>query len=101
MNNIIEIETNIIPYIVAQDAIWEVLEARYKMLSAFQALVIQAAIEPVLVDRANKMYTTTEWWRKGITDNEEGRDKLLMWFKHWAQKEIANFFYIQKQMQFN
>jgi hypothetical protein len=91
MKNIIEIKTCLIPYIIAQGAIWEVLEEKYKKISAIQAIVIQAAIEPVLVDRGNKMYSTTKWWRKGITDNEAGRDKLFMWFKHWAQKEVSNY----------
>ena len=90
--NIIDTETNIITFQVAQEAIWSVLEAGYKNLTAFQALLIQQAIEPVLTARANKMYLTTKWWRKGITNNEDGRDRLFMWLKNWAKKEIEKEF---------
>ena len=88
MKNIIENKTCIIPYVVAQGAIWEVLERDYRHLTAFQAILVQNSVEPALIERGDMMYATVAQWRKGITDNEAGRDKLFMWFKHWAVKEI-------------
>jgi len=92
MKGIIEYKTILIPYIICEGAVWEYLEEEYRQIAPVQCGEIVSLITDKLCDKADHFYSTNLQFRKGITSNENGRNKLWMWFKHWAAKEVKDYF---------
>lgn len=90
----IENKTCLLPHIICENAIWEFfeLDPLYRQIDAMQCNEIVELLTPSFVERANTLYNTNKHFRKGITDNEKGRDKLAMWFIHWANKGVKDYF---------
>lgn len=86
--NLIENKTILLPYIIANMALWEVFEEKYKDLSPLKCAELVEQLVPELIERADTLYHTNKQFRKGITSDEKGRDKLYMWFKHWGESKL-------------
>jgi len=85
--SIIESKTVLLPEIIAQGAIWDVLEADYPGLTPEQCAKIEATYTPFLTDKADRLYRDNMQFRMGITSNEKGRDLLWSYMAHWFKGE--------------
>ena len=85
--NIIEAKTCLLPDIIAQGAIWDVLEADYPGLTPEQCKQIEDKYTPFLTDKADRLYRNNLQFRRGITSNEKGRDLLWAYMGHWFKGE--------------
>ena len=86
-NNIIEAKTCLLPEIIAQGAIWDVLEADYPGLTPEQCHKIEATYTPFLTCKADRLYRNNLQFRRGITSNEKGRNLLWAYMAHWFKAE--------------
>jgi len=95
----IENKTILIPYIICEHSIWEYLDndAVLKQLEPQQCAEIVEYITPSMCERANYLFKNNTHFRKGITSNEKGRDKLAMWFYHWSAGAIKEYFKTHKK----
>lgn len=89
-NNIIEAKTCLLPEIIAQGAIWDVLEADYPGLTPEQCHKIEATYTPFLTCKADRIYRNNLQFKRGITSNERGRDLLAAYMGHWFKGQYGH-----------
>lgn len=92
MEYTIENKTILLPEIIAEGAIWEVLdrESKTKDLSPEKCYQLQEEIRPLLVKRANIHYQENKFFRAQITSNEKGRNTLWAFMEHWTLSVLKN-----------
>jgi hypothetical protein len=78
-------KTPVVPYIIAERAIWNVLEEKYKELSSEQCCKVVEIISPLLVHKAETIYSTNSHFRKQMNSHKtDPRYYLEMFMEHWT-----------------
>lgn len=81
----INTDTPLIPYIIAERAVWNVLEEKHKELSPEQCSKVVEAISPQLIERAERHYSNDAHFREGINSPKyDPRYYLEMFMEHWC-----------------
>ena len=80
----INLHTPLVPYIIAERAIWNILEQDQPDLLPNECLVIVENNTGELVSKAERLYTNNEGFRKQINDKRKDcRYVLEMYMEHW------------------
>lgn len=83
----IHTDTPLIPYIIAERAVWNVLEEdkRFKGLEPIVCTAIVQDLHPLLVKKAEIVYKHNEFWRKSLNSKrKDPRYTLEMFMEHWT-----------------
>lgn len=81
-------KTAVVPYIIAESAIWNVIESeeKYKGLQPMEISEIVEQIKPILTSKAEKLYNTSQQFRRSINDKRKDmRYQLEMFMEHWTK----------------
>lgn len=81
-------KTPVIPYIIAESAIWNVIESeeKYKGLQPMEISEMVEQIKPMLTSKAEKLYNTSQQFRRSINDKRKDmRYQLEMFMEHWTK----------------
>jgi len=90
----INTDTPLVPYIIAEMALWNVLErdVRFKHLEGEEMAAIVAELSPSLVSKAEKIYKANELFRKQIKDKRnDPRYTLEMFMEHWTMGLLLTY----------
>lgn len=91
MNYTIYNKTVLIPYIIAENSAWEVLEDKYKDLTPQQCAMVVEKLSPLLCIRADFHFNKDKLFRKQISASaEKGRDTLAAFMYHWTLGLLGN-----------
>lgn len=95
----INTDTPLIPYIIAERAVWNVLEYGKPELMPNECAAIVDNISPALVAKAERLYVLNEGFRKSINDKRKDcRYTLEMYMEHWSHRLIKDYFKQQLTM---
>lgn len=86
--------TAIVPYIIAEQAIWDIVEAddHYKQIEPYQVIEIINQVGPVLIKKAETIYKNSEHFRKLMNDRrKDARMTLGMFMEHWAEPLVKTW----------
>jgi len=81
-------KTPVIPYVIAESAIWNVIESeeKYKGLQPMEISEMVEQIKPMLTSKAEKLYNTSQQFRRSINDKRKDmRYQLEMFMEHWTK----------------
>ena len=84
----INLETPLVPYIIAERALWTVIEGD-KRFAKLQPQEIAAMVEtnyPALVEKAERLFNVNPNFRKQLLDKRKDmRYTLEMFMEHWSK----------------
>lgn len=91
MKDIIYNSTVLIPELICERALCELYDAEKKYntkipVPKFGEII--DAIVPELVEKADSLYANHDYFKREITSSDQGKEKLSMYFKHWAYSLI-------------
>lgn len=81
-------KTAIVPYIIAENAAWNVIESeeKYKTLKPDEIAAMVGQIKPILTEKAERLYNTSSHFRRSINDKRKDmRYQLEMFMEHWTK----------------
>lgn len=87
-------DTPLIPYIIAERALWNVIEKdkRFTGLQPMQINEMVNVLSPALVDKAEKIYKHNEHFRKELNNKRfDCRYTLEMFMEHWSLGLLKNY----------
>lgn len=87
MKHDINTDTPLIPYIIAERAVWNVMEQDKKFNDAAPAEMAAIAenIAPELVSKAERIYRVNQHFRRVLKDKrKDPRYMLEMYMEHWT-----------------
>ena len=85
-------KTAIVPYIIAENAVWNVIEneEKYKALKPDEIAAMVGQIKPILTEKAETLFNSSEHFRLSLMDKRKDmRYQLEMFMEHWT-KAILN-----------
>lgn len=79
----------VVPYIIAERALWNTLETKYgDLLNTEDYCILVAAFSDKLVAKSEHIFNANSWWRNKLTKAKDQRYYLEMFMEHWAQPLI-------------
>lgn len=81
-------KTAVIPYLIAESAIWNVIESeeKYNGLQPDEIYKMVQQINPILTSKAERLYNTSKQFRRAINDKRKDmRYQLEMFMEHWTK----------------
>jgi len=76
----------VVPYLIAEMAVWTILETDYKSLTSEQCCKVVTLAHTELVARAERHYSNDALFRKGLhSKKNDQRYYLEMFMEHWAK----------------
>ena len=88
--HIIEQKTVLLPWVIAGIAIWDVLEMDYPELTPEQCKNLEDKYTPFLYEKSDTLYRNNLQFKRGITNNERGRDLLAAYMGHWFKGQYGH-----------
>ena len=85
-------KTALVPYIIAERALWNVIEAepKYKDLEPLKMAEMVSTYYPALVEKAETLFNKSNHFRMQLMDKRKDmRYTLEMFMEHWS-KAILN-----------
>jgi len=90
----INTDTPLVPYIIAERALWNVLErdVRFKHLEGEEMAAIVFELSPSLVNKAERIYKANESFRKQINNKrKDPRYTLEIFMEHWSMGLLLTY----------
>lgn len=81
-------KTEVVPYIVAERALWTVIEGelKYKDLEPLEIAEMVNTHTPTLVEKAERLFNVNADFRKQLLDKRKDiRYTLEMFMEHWSK----------------
>jgi hypothetical protein len=85
-------ELPIVPYIIAERALWNIAEKKYPELAPQSVAALVSDISPVLVLKANILYKHSPHFRSQLNDQRKDmRYTLEMFMEHWSMAILRGY----------